>query len=93
MLVVYGPTAGLSVGKLFYGAMIPGILLGLLYIVYVLVKCYFNPAKNEEGIANAKKLAGSFIIENFKQAEELGAKKVLFFSVQPASPVIVIINT
>lgn len=43
MLVVYGPVAGLSVGKLFYGAMIPGILLGLLYIVYVLVKCYFNP--------------------------------------------------
>ncbi|KJS12666.1 MAG: C4-dicarboxylate ABC transporter [Peptococcaceae bacterium BRH_c8a] len=44
MLVVYGPTAGLSVGKLFYGAMVPGIVLGVLYIVYVLIKCQLNPA-------------------------------------------------
>lgn len=46
MIVIYGPIAGLSVGKLFLGAIIPGILLALMYIVYIAVRCYFRP---EEG--------------------------------------------
>ena len=44
MLIVYGPAAGLSVGRLFYAAMGPGILMGVLYVVYVLVRCQINPA-------------------------------------------------
>lgn len=43
MIVIYGPTAGLSVGKLFLAAFIPGILLGLLYITYIGIRCYFRP--------------------------------------------------
>ena len=43
MIVMYGPTAGLSVGKLFMGAFIPGIMLGILYIVYIAIRCYFKP--------------------------------------------------
>lgn len=43
MLIVYGPMAGLSVGKLFMAAIIPGLLLALLYTVYVVVKCYLQP--------------------------------------------------
>lgn len=43
MIVIYGPTAGLSVGKLFLAAFIPGILLGLLYISYIGIRCYFRP--------------------------------------------------
>jgi tripartite ATP-independent transporter DctM subunit len=43
MLVVYGSAAGISVGKLFYSCMAPGVLMGFLYIIYVLVKCYLNP--------------------------------------------------
>ena len=43
MLVVYGPMAGLSVGKLFMGAIIPGLVLSFLYIVFIIVKCYLNP--------------------------------------------------
>lgn len=43
MLIVYGPAAGISVGKLFYAALIPGLLLGTLYIVYVLIRAYINP--------------------------------------------------
>lgn len=46
MIVIYGPIAGLSVGKLFLGAIIPGVLLALMYIVYIAVRCYFRP---EEG--------------------------------------------
>jgi tripartite ATP-independent transporter DctM subunit len=43
MLIVYGPTAGLSVGKLFYAAMGPGLLMGILYIAYVSIACYLKP--------------------------------------------------
>ncbi len=43
MIVVYGPIAGLSVGKLFLGAIFPGLLLVLLYIIYIAVRCYFRP--------------------------------------------------
>jgi tripartite ATP-independent transporter DctM subunit len=43
MLVVYGPMAGLSVGKLFFGAFIPGFILGGSYIVYIAVRCWLQP--------------------------------------------------
>jgi tripartite ATP-independent transporter DctM subunit len=43
MLVVYGPMASLSVGKLFMGALIPGLLLSFLYIIYIAVRCYLKP--------------------------------------------------
>jgi tripartite ATP-independent transporter DctM subunit len=43
MIVMYGPTAGLSVGKLFMGAFIPGILLALLYLSYIGIRCYLRP--------------------------------------------------
>ena len=43
MLVIYGPTAGVSVGKLFMGAFMPGFLLSVCYISYILIRCYFQP--------------------------------------------------
>ena len=43
MIVVYGPIANLSVGKLFLGAVIPGLLLATLYILYIAIRCYFRP--------------------------------------------------
>jgi len=43
MLVFYGPMAQLSVGRLFFGAFIPGFLLSVLYLLYVLLRCYFEP--------------------------------------------------
>ena len=44
MLIIMGNQASLSVGKLFAGAVIPGMILAGLYIVYILIKCHFNPA-------------------------------------------------
>ncbi|MBL8309508.1 MAG: TRAP transporter large permease subunit [Burkholderiales bacterium] len=44
MLIVYGATAGVSVVKLYAGAFFPGIMLALLYIVYVMVRAKLNPA-------------------------------------------------
>jgi len=44
MLVIYGPMARVSVGRLFFGAMGPGLLLSALYIIYVAVRCYLEPS-------------------------------------------------
>jgi tripartite ATP-independent transporter DctM subunit len=43
MLIVYGPMAGISVGKLFMGAVLPGLILSGLYVFYILVKCALDP--------------------------------------------------
>jgi tripartite ATP-independent transporter DctM subunit len=43
MLVVYGPQAGLSIGQMFMGAVFPGLLLAVTYVLYVAVRCYLNP--------------------------------------------------
>lgn len=40
MLVIYGPMANLSVGKMLIGAIIPGLFLSLLYCIYILIKCH-----------------------------------------------------
>lgn len=47
MLVIYGGLTGMqatSVGNLFAGAIIPGLLLSGLYIIYVFIRCMINPA-------------------------------------------------
>jgi tripartite ATP-independent transporter DctM subunit len=43
MLVVMADQAATSVGKLFAGAIIPGLILSGLYIVYILIHCGFKP--------------------------------------------------
>ncbi len=46
MLVVYGGLTGYketSIGNLFAGAILPGILLATLYFLYITILCYFKP--------------------------------------------------
>lgn len=45
MLVLMADRLGLSVGDLFMGALLPGLLLGALYIVYILVVAFLQPHK------------------------------------------------
>jgi len=44
MLILYGATAGVSVPKLYAGALFPGLMLAGLYMVYVIVRCWLNPS-------------------------------------------------
>ena len=44
MLIVYAATAGVSVVKLYAGAMLPGFLLAGLYMVYVVGRATLNPS-------------------------------------------------
>ncbi|MCK5213104.1 MAG: TRAP transporter large permease subunit, partial [Dehalococcoidia bacterium] len=42
MLVIYGPMAGVSVGKLFMAAFIPGFVLSGLYCGYIAIRCFIQ---------------------------------------------------
>jgi tripartite ATP-independent transporter DctM subunit len=43
MLVVMGDQVGISVGDLFMGAFIPGLILAALYISFILIYCLLKP--------------------------------------------------
>jgi len=43
MLILYGPMAGISVGKLFMGAVFPGLILSALYVTYISLRSYLQP--------------------------------------------------
>lgn len=43
MMVMYAFISGVSVGKLFAGGIIPGILLSLIYILYIIILAWIKP--------------------------------------------------
>lgn len=43
VLVFYGLTTSTSIGDLFVASTVPGIMLAILYIIYVLIRCRINP--------------------------------------------------
>ncbi|MGB0466383.1 MAG: TRAP transporter large permease [Pontibacterium sp.] len=43
MLVIMADQLGLSVGDLFMGAVVPGLMLGSFYILYILITSFINP--------------------------------------------------
>lgn len=43
MLILYGPMANISVGKLFMAAFIPGLVLSGLYSAYIGIRCLLKP--------------------------------------------------
>jgi tripartite ATP-independent transporter DctM subunit len=44
MLVVMGPTIEVSVPELFAAAMLPGLMLALIFTVYAMVRCWIDPS-------------------------------------------------
>jgi len=63
VLIIYGLTANVSISDLFVATIIPAMLLGGLYVSYILIRCYINPAmgpiapKEESEMSWAQKLA------------------------------------
>lgn len=43
VLIIYSLLSGESIGKLFMGGVIPGLLLAAIFIIYILIRCFFNP--------------------------------------------------
>jgi tripartite ATP-independent transporter DctM subunit len=61
LAIIYAVVAEQSVGELFIGAVIPGLMLSGMYIAYVVARSYINPAVGpaippEERVSNAEKL-------------------------------------
>ena len=44
LLILYGATAGVSVVQLYAGAFLPGFMLACLYVLYVVVRAWLQPA-------------------------------------------------
>ncbi|GED23627.1 TRAP transporter large permease [Halomonas halmophila] len=44
MLILMASYSPVSVGELFAGALVPGVLLGVMYALYVLIICYLKPS-------------------------------------------------
>ena len=89
LLIIYGPMALVSVGKLFFGAIFPGLLLSGLYCSYILLRCLFQPEIappvpfEERKIPFMKKttmLAGSLLPPAILIIAVLGA---IFFGIAP----------
>jgi tripartite ATP-independent transporter DctM subunit len=43
MMIMYAFLSGESVGRLFAGGVVPGLLLALCYMIYIGVRCFFQP--------------------------------------------------
>jgi tripartite ATP-independent transporter DctM subunit len=43
MIVVYGPMAEISVGKMFFGAFVPGFMLATGYVGYIVIRALVQP--------------------------------------------------
>jgi len=68
MLILYAPMAGVSVLQMFAGAIIPGMLMGVSYIVYVIIRCAINPSLGP-GTAAGEKVrffSKDALVEGFK---------------------------
>ena len=43
IMIIYGSMAEVSIGQLFMGGLVPGILMAVIFCIYILVRSYFNP--------------------------------------------------
>jgi tripartite ATP-independent transporter DctM subunit len=44
IMIIYGSMAEVSIGQLFMGGMIPGILLAFMFCIYIFIRCLINPS-------------------------------------------------
>ena len=60
VLIIYGLTANVSIGELFTAAFLPGFMLAMFYVAYILFRAYVStgyvPAPETEPIPTAEKI-------------------------------------
>lgn len=77
MLVVMSQQSGISVGRLFAGAVIPGLILSGLYIAYILIRCWRRP---EDGPALSK-----------EDREDISTKELFMMVLKSMVPPVILI--
>ena len=75
VLIIYGLTANVSIGDLFTAAFIPGFMLASFYVVYVLVRCWLNPALAPTPEPDLRPLAPRFLGLNAPPCETKTTQK------------------
>jgi len=63
IMIIYGSMAEVSIGQLFMAGVLPGILLSVIFCIYILVRCLMTPA------------LGPKVVENFSLKEKLKSIK------------------
>ena len=43
VFIMYGLTAGVSIGELYAAGVVPGLMLAAMYIAYIVIRCHFRP--------------------------------------------------
>ncbi len=73
MLIVYGPAAWISVGKLFMAAFGPGLMLSVMYMIYIAIRAFLQPS-----------IAPAISVEEQGQNTSFQKMKMLVTSLVPA---------
>jgi tripartite ATP-independent transporter DctM subunit len=62
VVVIYATSAQLSIGRMFAGILIPGVLMVVFFVLYILLRCWWRPAdgppapREERAVPLAQKL-------------------------------------
>ena len=64
-LLIYGALTETSIGKLFMGGILPGILMAILFMLYIFIRCTINP-KLWNSDTNSEEVLNSSIVEFLK---------------------------
>lgn len=57
VLIIYGLTANVPIGDLFVATVVPGVLLSVVYLVYIFVRCQINPKLGPPAPAHEREMS------------------------------------
>lgn len=77
ILIILGDVMSVSVGELFLGALLPGVVLVGLYILYILIYSYFKPEAAPV----------------YKEAKDISVKNILFSIVPPVILMVAVLGS
>lgn len=79
VMIIYGLSAQVAIGDLFIAGAIPGIMLALFYIVYVLIRCKLDPSLAPTATESAARSGQTITLSpNRKMAVALSIMLVFF---------------
>ncbi len=78
VFIVYALTCGVSVGELFIAGIMPGLMLSMMFVAYIVIVCWLNPKMAPEASAKERDIP---FAEKVKLLKGLVAPFLLAFAV------------
>ncbi|MGE0717303.1 MAG: TRAP transporter large permease subunit, partial [Alphaproteobacteria bacterium] len=78
VLVIYGLTVNVPIGDLFAGAVVPGLIMSGMYIAYILIRCWINPALGPPAPEEERNIP---LIEKIRALKAIALPMLIAFSV------------